>query len=273
MTGHLRSTLRTFKLIGLFLGASWELIFHRPATRQQRAEWLHQFCARAVRRMDVPVTVHGHFPARGALIANHRTYLDIVVLASIHPCVFVSKIEVSKLPVIGWMTDNAGTVYVERGRGGSALRAGAAMQVAVAEGLRVVFFPEGTTNAAPSLLKFHSGLLGQALVEEIPITAAYLRYSLDGDSLDAPSSSAATAQAILERDVHWGDASMFVHVFRFLALRGVRAEVRFAPQPIPFPADALHRKAAAAQARAAVTALAPPAPETRQLIPIQVHHF
>jgi 1-acyl-sn-glycerol-3-phosphate acyltransferase len=49
---------------------------------------------------------------------------------------------------------------------------------------------------------------------------------------------------------------MLRHIFTFLGLRGVRAEVRFAEGPIEFSNDELHRKGAAVEARAAVAALA-----------------
>jgi lyso-ornithine lipid O-acyltransferase len=156
----LRTLRRCLQIAGLFVEASCELLVTNPRTRHDRAAWLHRFCARALRRMGISVRVHGTFPCEGGLITNHLSYLDIVVLASLHPCVFVSKREVANLPIVGWMTTRSGTVYVERGHGGSALKAGAAIHAAANDGLPVVFFPEGTTNPAEQLLKFHSGLLG-----------------------------------------------------------------------------------------------------------------
>jgi 1-acyl-sn-glycerol-3-phosphate acyltransferase len=48
---------------------------------------------------------------------------------------------------------------------------------------------------------------------------------------------------------------MLLHIFKFLGLRGVRVEVRFADGPIRFSSDVLHRKAAADEARTAVARL------------------
>src|SRR5271156_5825657 len=158
--------------MGMFVVAGTELAVKRPATREQRADWLHRFCARALRRLGIEVSVTGSFPARGAVISNHLSYLDIVVFAALHPCVFVSKAEIRSWPVIGWMTTMSGTVYVERGHGGSAMRARKGMQDAVDAGLPVVFFPEGTTSNGADLLKFHSGLLGQVLDSGADVTAA-----------------------------------------------------------------------------------------------------
>jgi lyso-ornithine lipid O-acyltransferase len=247
-TNLFRSMARTLKLALLFLEATGDLIATRPSTRQERADWLHRFCARAIRKMKIAVHVHGEFPSAGALITNHLSYLDIPVLASLRTCIFVSKREVSTLPIVGWMTTLSGTVYVDRGRGGSAMRAGAAMHTAAKDGLPVVFFPEGTTGSGDILLKFHSGLLGHAMLEHMPITAGYICYRLGADN--APGLTAA-------KDIAWGDKPMLQHIFRFLALRGVEAEIHFAAQPIVFsPAALAKRKIAAAEARAAVAELA-----------------
>lgn len=244
--GTLRTTARAIKLIGYFLEAGGELIVDEPETRRQRAEWLHEFCARAMKGMGIPVSMKGEFPKCGAVISNHLSYLDIVVLASLHPCVFVAKTEIATMPVLGWMTTNSGTVYVERGRGGSAIRASSAMKDAVDDGLPVVFFPEGTTSNGEKLLKFHSGLLGQALMAKIPITAAFLSYSLlEGN---AP-------QITVAEDVCWGERPLLQHIWGFLGLRGVHVEVRFGEGPIAFSSKALHRKAAAVEAQAALAAL------------------
>lgn len=243
-----RALGRSVQLAGMFVVAGTELAVKRPKTREARADWLHRFAARGIRRMGIEISVVGAFPERGAVISNHLSYLDIVVFAALHPCVFVSKAEIAKWPVVGWMTTMSGTVYVARGHGGSAMRARRGMQATVDAGLPVVFFPEGTTTNGSTLLKFHSGLLAQVMTRGTPVVAAYVRYSLGAEN----------GQDVRVADdvCYWGDAKMLPHVFRFLGLRGVRVEVRFAERPIAFSSDVLHRKRAAVEARAAVAELA-----------------
>jgi 1-acyl-sn-glycerol-3-phosphate acyltransferase len=242
-----RAVGRSIRLVGMFAVAGTELAMKQPKTREERADWLHRFCARAVKGMGIEISVHGSFPERGALISNHLSYLDIVVYASLHPCVFVSKAEIERWPVVGWMTTMSGTVYVARGHGGSAMKARKGMQAAVDAGLPVVFFPEGTTTNGSEMLKFHSGLLAQALAGGAAVTASYVRYSLGaGNGPDA---------TVGDDVCYWGDRNMLGHVFTFLGLRGVKAEVRFGNGPIEFSSDGLHRRQAAVEARAAVKAL------------------
>lgn len=231
------------KLGGVLLYACAELMVRRPATRLDRAVWLHQLCRRSIGSFGVEVCATGSFPERGVLISNHLSYVDIVVFASMAPCVFVSKSEVERWPVLGWMTTMAGTVYVERGKRGSAKEAGSGMRAAAEAGLPVVLFPEGTTSSGDTILKFHSGLLAEAVADERPVTPAYLRYSLTGEDGDSTA-----------RDdvAYWGERAMVPHIFRFMALRGVRAEVTIADAPIRFSEGSASRKLIAVEARQAV---------------------
>ena len=244
----MRSIFGFAKVVAYFAWFGLVLLWRRPKERPGRARWLHEFCSAMLRGMGVALSVEGPFPARGTVISNHQTYLDIICFSAIHPCVFCSKAEIRKWPVVGWMTTMAGTVYVERGRGGSAVKASAGMKSAAEAGLPVVFFPEGTTSNGEHVLPFHSGLLAQALEADEPVTAAYVSYSFD-----VPQPPDVT----LQDDVaYWGDIPLAKHIFRFVRLRGVRATVRFADGPVVFSADEIHRKKAAAEARDAVACVA-----------------
>jgi 1-acyl-sn-glycerol-3-phosphate acyltransferase len=70
----------------------------------------------------------------GAVVSNHLSYLDILLYSSTRPFVMVAKTEVRGWPLLGWLTAQAGTVYVERG-GGPKTYAGvnAAMEEAYSE--------------------------------------------------------------------------------------------------------------------------------------------
>lgn len=243
-----RSVGRSLKAAGMFGYASVGLMVRPPATREGRAEWLHKFCARVVQSFDIRVEVSGRYPERGALISNHLGYLDIMAYAALHRCVFVSKLELKDEPVVGWMTKMAGTVFVERGRGGSAAQAKDSMKAAFNAGLPVVFFPEGTTSDGNAVLDFRSGLLAQTLEAKQPVTAAYIRYRLDEEN---------GRDVTVENDVcFWGeDAKLFRHVFRLVGLRGIVIEVKIADRPIQFSSETLHRKRAAVEAREAVVRL------------------
>lgn len=254
----LRSLARSVHLAGYFVRYGTELLIKRPSTREARAEWLHRFAAAAIHGLGIEIDVSGRFPEHGAMISNHLSYLDIIVYAALRPCVFVSKIEVASYPVLGWMTTMAGTVYVARGHGGSAIKAREGMEAALHAGLPVVFFPEGTTSNGSGLLKFHSGLLAQVLAANAPVTAGHICYSMDGGN----------GGATVSDDVcYWGDdVQLLPHIFGLLGLTGIKAQVRFADAPIVFTADPEQRKRAAQEAWVAVAELSQGSTE-------RVHNF
>ena len=246
----IRSVVRSIKAVAYFGIYGLELAIKRPKTRRARAEWLHRFCAAMMKAFDITFTVEGEFPAHGVLISNHTGYLDIIALAALSPVVFCAKAEMEGWPFLGWMTTMAGTVFVDRGAGGSADKATGGMQAAAAEGVPVVFFPEGTTSNGRQVLEFKTGLLAKSLEAEQPITAAHIHYTLEVDN--GPG-------VTVEDDVcFWGDdANMLKHIFKFVGLQGTHVWVRIAPEPIRFSEVNLDRRVMASEAREAVVALAP----------------
>jgi 1-acyl-sn-glycerol-3-phosphate acyltransferase len=241
-----RSVVRFLKATVIFLFGALELMVKRPATRERRAAWLHRFVGRVMRAMGIAVRVEGTFPDHGIFISNHLGYLDILAIAAQHECVFVAKAELVKEPLVGWMTTMAGSVYVERGRGGSAQRARNDMEAAADAGLPIVIFPEGTTSNGSSVLKFHSGLLSQVVEAGQPVTAAFLSYRLTEDN--GPDVRVADDVCFWQDDIN-----LFRHIFRLLGLRGIEVTVKIADRSIEF--SGRDRKVLAVEARAAVMEL------------------
>jgi 1-acyl-sn-glycerol-3-phosphate acyltransferase len=127
-----------------------------------RSPWPSRFLLSAAWIVGVRVCVSGHRPGRHALlIANHTSWLDILILGGALKSAFVSKDELGH-PLIHWLADQNDTVYVSRTH-----RKGAKDQaIAVARALDgrkpVTVFPEGTTSPGIFLLPFRSTLLESA---------------------------------------------------------------------------------------------------------------
>jgi 1-acyl-sn-glycerol-3-phosphate acyltransferase len=86
----------------------------RQSLAKACASWLHHASRRVLRVLAVETRTAGRIPTAGLLVCNHLSYLDILVLASLAPCVFVAKSEVKLWPVFGWFARLAGTVFVHR---------------------------------------------------------------------------------------------------------------------------------------------------------------
>jgi 1-acyl-sn-glycerol-3-phosphate acyltransferase len=193
------------------------------------AIWIHGWCRRIVRSVGIRCTVEGALPGRRAasgegfeaVVCNHLSYIDILLMSATHPFVMVAKTEVRHWPLLGWLTAQAGTVYVDRGGKPETYPAvNAAMARAYRSGLPVLFFPEGTTTVGDEVLPFRRGLFHSVLRDSVEVCTAALSYDLDGSNREA---------TIAQNVCWWGDAAFVPHLFRFLGLRGLRASVRFGP--------------------------------------------
>jgi 1-acyl-sn-glycerol-3-phosphate acyltransferase len=116
------------------------------------------------------------------VIANHTSWLDILVLGGWCGAAFVSKAELKSTPLLGWIADQNRTLYIER-----AARADSHSQVRrIAEALQhpqpLAVFPEGTTGDGRHLLPFRTTLIEAvapppADVEVRPVAVDYGEYA------------------------------------------------------------------------------------------------
>lgn len=244
-----RKLIKGAKVVWAFGYSLTALVLTRPQTRRARAEWLTRLCRSVLRAANVTYTASGPVPESGAVITNHLSYVDILMHAALRPCVFVSAIETRKMPLIGWMSMMAGTVYVVRGAGGSAAQAASGMAEGFHDGLPVVFFPEGRTGIGDvPLLPLRSGLLANALAAGAPITPGFIRYDLSPQDL-------AEGRTSMD-DVAWGQQTLPAHLWNFLGLHAVHGHLTFGAGPIRFTTEALsNRKLAAAESEVALLSL------------------
>jgi 1-acyl-sn-glycerol-3-phosphate acyltransferase len=147
----------------------------------------------------------GHRPAIAArrpvngpvlLVANHISWLDIVVLHAARHCRFVSKAMCKRWPLIGTLATGAGTLYIERESRRDAMRVVHHMADALQAGDILAVFPEGTTSDGISLLPFHANLIQAAVSAGAPVQPVALRF-IDAHRPDQPG-------ALLHRRRHPG---------------------------------------------------------------------
>jgi 1-acyl-sn-glycerol-3-phosphate acyltransferase len=137
--------------------------------------------ARALLRIaGMPLTVKwgDRIPAgQCVIVVNHSSYLDgLVMMAALPPRFgFVIKREMSKVPLANLLLRRIGSHFVERfnrHRGATDARR---LMRSVSGGHSLVFFPEGTFNPEPGLLKFHTGAFAIAARAGCPVVPAVLR--------------------------------------------------------------------------------------------------
>lgn len=126
------------------------------------------------------VHVHGrqHIEHRQTyvLVANHLSLLDILIVFRLfRDFKWVSKIEVFKVPVIGWNMRLNGYIPLRRGDRESVLAMFAACRRTIAAGSSVMIFPEGTRSLTGDMRPFKLGAFELAQETEVPIVPIVIK--------------------------------------------------------------------------------------------------
>ncbi|MBW6527615.1 1-acyl-sn-glycerol-3-phosphate acyltransferase [Sphingomonas sp. RHCKR7] len=154
MIAYLRlAALVAWLLLALSLHGLWRVM-------RARSPWPRRFLGVSARLFGARVRVIGTPLRRDAvLLANHLSWLDILLLAGASGCAFVAKAELRGAPLVGWLSTLNRTVFVRRGDRLGVADQVAALRTALTRGQPVAIFPEGTTGDGATLLPFKAALL------------------------------------------------------------------------------------------------------------------
>ncbi|MCQ0969688.1 1-acyl-sn-glycerol-3-phosphate acyltransferase [Paracoccus sp. TK19116] len=187
-------------------------------------------------------------PGPGALVANHSSWLDILVLNAALPVFFVSKAEVRGWPGINILTAVTDTHFVVRD---PRLARAQAVEFAdrVRAGHKLLFFPEGTSSDGRRVLPFKptlfQGFLDQGLPDGLsiqPVTAIYR----------APEGEDPRFYG------WWADMDLGPHLLQVLSARRQGSATVVLHRPIPVAGET--RKSLSGRAEAAVRDALPSMP-------------
>jgi len=128
--------------------------------------------------MGIKVVVREGVPPReaGILMANHRSYVDVMFFRSATPQSYLSKAEVKSWPLIGWGAKALDVVFVDRSSKESRSASRAELAERIRGGLSPVVFPEGTT-VERGLLEFNPGMFFTAAELGVPVIPFVMEYS------------------------------------------------------------------------------------------------
>lgn len=219
--------VRTWRLLRFVLhvlqGAATVGLVFPFIPRARRIRLIRRWAAGILDIFNVEISVRGEAPQPGAakavFVANHISWLDPALIMARFPAHFVAKSEIRSWPVLGWLAEKAGTLFIERGRRHDTTRIIRSLSEALMDGDSIGLFPEGTTTDGTRLQPFHSSLLQAALLAQAVMYPVAIRYRCSDGSVD-------TALA------YTGNISFVDSLKRILAQPVIRAELAFAA-PVP----------------------------------------
>lgn len=228
-------------------------------SQHAREERIRQWCAAVLDILRVKVHVRGHIPEQGTqsvlFVANHISWIDIWVLKAQLPMRLVSKSEIRDWPIIGWLAEHAGTLFVARHKRQQTGQTMNSVEEALQENHNLCFFPEGTTTDGTELKPFKSSLFQAAVNARARVWPVMIFY---------PRSQGGANTEI----AYSGDTTMLQSLRAVLSQKEITVELEFAE---PLDAVGSERRQLAQQARQAIacrwTLLARTAPDTGAGLP------
>ena len=176
--------IKYLQLVGQMVSAIWILWFVFP--RVDRDTQLNQIQVWAKKTLQVMgLRVHYEEASSTAqmsrmpliLVANHVSWLDVLIIQSLQPSIFIAKSEVRQWPLVGAMAQASGVVFVDRESTRSTLKMVESVSLALQQGYCVAGFPEGTSSEGREVSLFHANLFEAAVHHQIQVQPLALRYS------------------------------------------------------------------------------------------------
>ena len=141
------------------------------------------------------------------VVSNHESFTDILLISHLPwEMKWLSKAELFRIPIMGWMMWLVGDIPVKRGFGPSALEAMARCRTALDNRVSVMIFPEGTRSKTSELLPFKDGAFRLAIEAGVPIL---------------PLAVSGTATALRKHDWRFGQSDAEVRVLEPVETAGL----------------------------------------------------
>ena len=225
----------SYRLIGLIASPVFPNIdryFRRTAFRA---------CAKGVLKI-AGIRPHVRGPRPSApfyLVSNHISFFDVFLIASELGCVFVSKSELGKWPVFGFIARHMNTILINREDIRDTHRVNEEIKNVMNDGLGIVVFAESRVSQTGELLPFKPALLQPAIASEMPVHYASVHYA-------TPYRPSAAQELILWKD----GVGVIRHFLNVASLPSCEATLVFGERPI----EASDRKVLATALHSAVQA-------------------
>ena len=208
----------------------------------RRSPWPRRFLGSVARIAGLKVELRGApLPSHVLFAANHLSWLDIMLVAGASGAAFVSRDDVARWPVIGWLAGLNDTVFVDRSDRRAVQGQADTLRGALAGGRPIALFPEGTTDGGTGLLPFRASLFSSLFppLPGIRVQPVAIDYGSAGPQIAWTGSepAAANARRVLSRP---GTVKVTLHFLAPLdpaALGGRKAVARAAEREIAAALD------------------------------------
>lgn len=226
---HLRAILKiifTFLYTG-FICAVYLILLIPVAITKSSYEPLRNFFMTTWSRgmlwiFNVHIKLKGKIPEPPFfLVSNHLSYLDVIVYYSILKTTFIAKMDVKSWPVLGYLIQSMGVIFIDRKKRSDVRRVNELISSNLNKYQGIILFPEGTTSPGETVLPFRASLLEYPAADNLPVHFSAIRYQTGKN--DPPAYKYVS---------WWGDMEFFHHLYQMATLKQINAKVVFGSETI-----------------------------------------
>jgi 1-acyl-sn-glycerol-3-phosphate acyltransferase len=192
--------------------------FHFWSTARRQHE-IRNWSKKALSIFGITLRVSGSPPPQAAallLVANHISWLDILIIQTQFDVVFVAKEEVRTWLAFGWIAKRLDTIFVSRRQSQQIGSHAATLTKQLIAGTTVCVFPEGTSSDGTGVLPFKSAMFQPAIDAAVSVLPLAIRY-VDDDGRRADTTAFV------------GDMSLLQSFQALARATSVRAELQILP--------------------------------------------
>lgn len=164
---HITNTKKIISDIGVF----------KICANDKQSEKIRLWFKKILDIIEIKTITKGEIkPGNYLIISNHSSWLDIIILGSTFKTTFLSKIEVSRWPIIGKITTAVDMLFINRGAKNAATLAVDGISEFLENNRNVTIFPEGTSSGGKGLLKFKPRLFASCIDTSSPVQCVIIKY-------------------------------------------------------------------------------------------------
>ena len=197
------------------------------------------FCNLCWRVMNVQLSVKNRPPIgekNFLLVSNHTSFVDIFIVASQFPALFITSVDMRETPGLGKLTEMGGCLYVERRNRFNIHQEILVIRDALLQGLNVVLFPEAAATSGEKIYPFKKTLMMAAAGTGIEILPAVINYrKINGEPMSDK----------WRDSIFWyGSTPFYKMAWKAFGLKAIEVEIEFLT-PVVYHNDGDRREVAA----------------------------
>lgn len=182
--------MKTLKIILHILLVIPLCLFILISSKKQQEKLIQFWCKRLLTIFEIEVELKGleaylFNQKKYLIVSNHISWMDIIVIQSIKPSIFVAKSDVASWPLFGWVAHMTGTIFIKRDKVSDIKKALKKMKRRLIK-RSVCIFPEGTSTNGRYILPFKSNLFQSSIDSNksiLPISLSYKEHNTYSDKV------------------------------------------------------------------------------------------